>query len=32
MRRGVMVVGPGARPLLDDLRRIPQLLWNGRAL
>jgi len=32
MRRGVMVVGPGARPLLDDLRRIPQLLWNGRAV
>lgn len=30
MRRGVMVVGPGARPLLDDLRRIPHLLWNGR--
>ena len=32
MRRGVMVVGPGARPLHDDLRRIPRLLWNGRAV
>lgn len=31
MRHGVMVVGPGARSMRDDLRHIPRLVRNGRA-
>lgn len=32
MREGLMVVGPGSAHLIDDLRRLPRLLWIGRTL